>query len=191
MPNMLLLKTNKVVLPYTQYTLNSSQLDYVKRNSLDPQLLNNCGMYITAIYEYKKTLSNYGTSCQFLYGNLINAELPIWGMFRLKPQLLTSKLNVDTKNYQGVYSRYLKPMDEELNENLLEQVLSLAGVNREELLANFNNQEYALSVISYIILDTLVPGKNHRENLLRLEYLAERSENRRLRKIKKYLQAIK
>jgi hypothetical protein len=186
------------VLPYTFYKTSDKEQSLIFSNVDEVTSHITYSMDIVSIYYYKGKFADIGCFSEqtFYYSNdkvsglKFNCQEELTGLNRFSVRLITHKPNVDESRYQGVYGRFLKSKDEVVNIQLRTKVFQLANLSQDELLEKFNYPERVLKDISFLIVDKLFPGKTNKENETRLSYLRERSENRRLRMLKKYLLSI-
>lgn len=195
MPNIIMLKTDQVILPYSSYSPSEADITKILDNTdMEIAIRIEGQVYACAIYCDNNTYASYGCISTLKLGfdkknNLINSRF-FFGENRVKVRFITRKPEVDEGIYQGAQYQYLIPPKGEIpNAKLEKEVLQLANHKKEELLKDFNHPELITGDFSYIIVDQLFPGKTQEENKMRLEYLAERSENRRSNMLKRFLRS--
>jgi hypothetical protein len=195
MPHLLVLKTPKVVLPFTHYKTTTEQQRLIINNVDEVTAHDGGPLILVTVYHYENRYAEIGCHAEqlFYYSKdkknklKFNCCEELTGIGRFSVRYLCFKPNVTKDLYEGIYGLPLKPKEEDIRTDLQEDLLKIARLNKDDILKNFNRPEYVLPSLSYCIADKLFPGDTPMENKIRLTYLSERSENRRLRMLKKYL----
>lgn len=195
MPHLLVFKTSKVVLPYTQYKTTKEHQSLMLNNIDGIALHEGSPMFVVTLYQQNNRYADIGCYAEqlFYFEKDNNDKLKTYccenltGICRFSVQYLCCKPNIAKEIYEGAYGFYLKPKEENIKTNLQEEVLKTMSLSKEDILKKFNHPEYVLPNLSFCIVDKLFPGDNPAENEIRLTYLREKSENRRLRMLKKHL----
>jgi hypothetical protein len=194
MPHLLLIKTTKVVLPFTNYKTSEAQQNLIIKNVDEVTAREGGPMILVTVYHHESRYAEIGCFAEQLFyfsqdkGKMkLNCSAELTSIGRFSVRFLCIKPNVSNDHYEGVYGIYLKPKEENIKIYLQEDLMRIVNLNQDDILKKFNHPEYVTPNLSFCIVDKLFPGNNHQENEIRLIYLRERSENRRLRMLQKHL----
>lgn len=183
--------TEKVMLPLSSYELSIKEKRMYEKSLQDGDMQIYGGKYVGAVYCHNGICSTYGclSFLPFSFGKDTNKFIAQDNMIGVGQIKIANNPEMDNSSLVGELVKYTIPKSgkEVLNVKLRQRLLDLAGFDKDKIVNEYTNPQEALKLLSFLLVDRIFPGNNHVENLIRLNFLSETSENKRLQMLETIL----